>query len=95
MHDQLSKYLDTLHLLYSNCLVVSKVQAATCKLANPDRSTELIAITATLLAFAFVVVILRLVSRTWVSSMIGIDDWMIILALVRGKIVDRSISTWC
>ncbi|KAN0096823.1 hypothetical protein V8E51_015628 [Hyaloscypha variabilis] len=73
--------------LLENCtmhdqLIVAKVQAATCNLPHPDRSAELIIVTATLFAVAFFVTILRLISRMWVSSTIGIDDWTLSMALL-------------
>ncbi|PVH86400.1 hypothetical protein DL98DRAFT_567785 [Cadophora sp. DSE1049] len=83
--------------LLENCtmhdqLIVAKVQAATCDLPHPNRSGGLIATTAALFAMAFLAITLRLISRACASSTIGIDDWIIILALVRIKLVDEQIS---
>lgn len=73
-------------------LVVAKVQAATCQLPHPNRSGGLIVTVATLFAMTFLAIALRLISRTWVSGTIGIDDWIVSLALVRIKLVDEQIS---
>ncbi|KAH8590101.1 hypothetical protein B0O99DRAFT_635611 [Bisporella sp. PMI_857] len=63
-------------------LIVAKVQAATCDLPRPNRSTEIIIVTATLLAVTFILITLRLISRVWMSSTIGPDGWIIALALL-------------
>lgn len=73
-------------------LVLAKVQAATCDLPHPNRSAELIVMAATLFAITSIVITLRLISRMWVSSTIGADDWIIALALVRIRLVDDRIS---
>jgi hypothetical protein len=89
MHDQLSRSSVSISHLFSNSLVLSKVQAATCDLPHPNRSSELIVIAATLFALASVLITLRLVSRKWVTRTIGSDDWAIALALVRIKVLDK------
>jgi hypothetical protein len=76
----------------SNNLVLAKVQAATCDLSHPNRSTELIVITTTLFAITSVLITLRLISRIWVSDTIGPDGWIIALALVRIRLVDMQMS---
>lgn len=68
------------------------MQAATCDLPHPNRSDGLIATAATLFVMVFLAITLRLISRACASSTIGIDDWIIILALVRIKLVDEQIS---
>jgi hypothetical protein len=95
MHDQLSESSESMHYVLPNSLVVAKVQAATCNLPHPDRSAELIIVTATLFAVAFFVTILRLISRMWVSSTIGIDDLTLSMALVRVKLINEQVFTQC
>ncbi|KAH7382013.1 hypothetical protein BKA64DRAFT_218410 [Cadophora sp. MPI-SDFR-AT-0126] len=73
--------------LLDNCtmhdqLIVAKVQAATCDLPHPNRSGGLIATVAALFVMAFLAIALRLISRVCASNTIGIDDWIIILALL-------------
>ena len=91
MHDQFSESSMSIFHVFSNSLVVAKVQAATCDLPHPNRSAELLSIAVTLFAITFVFITLRLISRMWVSSTIGIDDWIVALALVRIKLVDEQI----
>ncbi|KAH9205839.1 hypothetical protein DL95DRAFT_235651, partial [Leptodontidium sp. 2 PMI_412] len=85
----------TVACLLENCtmhdqLVVAKVQAATCQLPHPNRSGGLIVTVATLFAMTFLAIALRLISRTWVSGTIGIDDWIVSLALVPFRLVVRN-----
>jgi hypothetical protein len=91
MHDQFSESSMSILHVSSNSLVVAKVQAATCDLPHPNRSAELLSIAVALFAIAFVFITLRLISRMWVSNTIGIDDWIVALALVRIKLVDEQI----
>ena len=91
MHDQLSRSSSPVSIshAFSNSLVLSKVQAATCDLPHPNYSPELIVIASTLFALAFILITLRLVSRMWVTRTFGSDDWTIALALVRIKVLDK------
>jgi hypothetical protein len=56
MHDQLSGSLMSVFHVFSNSLVLAKVQAATCDLPHPNRSTELIVIAASLFAITSIFV---------------------------------------
>lgn len=59
------------------------MQAVTCKLPHEDRSNVTITCTLATLSVAAVFVILRLVSRAWLSnSRLAVDDFIIAMALV-------------
>jgi hypothetical protein len=91
MHDQFSRSSVSVSHVFSNSLVLAKVQAATCDLPHPNRSPEVIVIASTLFAIASSLITLRLISRIWVSSTIGSDDWIIAVALVRSRLLDEQI----
>jgi hypothetical protein len=63
-------------------IVLAKVQASVCHLPHPDRSAVPIVLTATVYTFTTVLVVLRLISKIWVSRTMGIDDWIVIIAQV-------------
>jgi hypothetical protein len=63
-------------------IVLAKVQASVCNLPHPDRSAVPIVLTATVYAFTTVLVVLRLISKIWVSRTMGVDDWIVIIAQV-------------
>ncbi|KAH8784505.1 hypothetical protein F5882DRAFT_497558 [Hyaloscypha sp. PMI_1271] len=71
--------------LLENCtmhdgLVLAKVQASVCHLPHPDRSAVPLVLTATVYTFTTVLVVLRLISKIWVSRTMGVDDWIVIIA---------------
>jgi hypothetical protein len=71
--------------------VLAKVQANTCHLPHENRSAVLITVAATIFAVTFVFVALRMVSRIRATNTIGLDDWIIVLALVSTRLVDGRI----
>ena len=93
MHDQFSESSVSVFHAFSNIVVLAKVQAATCNLPHQNRATELIVIAAVIFAVASVFITLRLVSRVWVTGIIGHDDWIIAVALVRIGHIEADIFT--
>ena len=68
--------------LFSNKIVLSKVQAATCDLPHENRSAEPMTLAASIYAITSVIIVFRLISKIWVSRTMGPDDWIVIIAQV-------------
>jgi hypothetical protein len=71
--------------------VLAKVQASSCHLPHENRSAVIITVAAAIFALTFVFIALRIISRIWATSTIGLDDWIIVLALVSTRPVDEGI----
>ena len=62
--------------------VVAKVTASVCDYPHPDRSDVPITVTAVVVTITSIFILLRLVSKRWVSGTLGAEDWIIALALL-------------
>jgi hypothetical protein len=93
MHDGWSMSLCILFLnLVSNEIeiVLTKVQASVCDLPHPDRSAVPMVLAVAVYIVTTVLIVLRLISKIWVSQTMGLDDWTIIVAQVCLMLVYKS-----
>ena len=63
-------------------IVLAKIQASVCDLPHPDRSAMPMVLAAAVYIVTTVLIVLRLISKIWVSQTMGLDDWTIIVAQV-------------
>jgi hypothetical protein len=83
MHDSLGLYLvPKLIYVHANRSVVAKVTASVCDYPHPDRSYVPVTVTAAVVTITATFILLRLVSKHWVSGTLGAEDWIIATALL-------------
>jgi hypothetical protein len=71
-----------LHKYSANIQALSKFQAGLCKLPVEDESNLVISVFIVITAVAVSVILVRLASKIFVTHDIGLEDYIIVFALV-------------